>query len=156
MYQMYIYNLNKNSRGVKLRSFHNAILLVASWWQWQIFARLKIKGRFSLFYLVSLKQIAFCILITACARCPKSLLSFLSVIGYGLTNTGYTVLAGMLVAVLGLTFVSQSGNAPFRRSQTLQERRQQFIEHCQIHPELPECVQKIQKRRQRKYRQRRH
>merc|ERR1711953_1014554 len=78
------------------------------------------------------------------------------IIGYGLTNTGYTVLAGMLVAVLGLTFVSQSGNAPFRRSQTLQERRQQFIEHCQIHPELPECVQKIQKRRQRKYRQRRH
>ena len=75
-----------------------------------------------------------------------------------MTNTGYTVLAGMLVAVLGLTFVSQSGNGPFRKSQTstLQERRQQFIEHCQIHPELPECVQKIQKRRLRKYRQRRH
>ena len=83
------------------------------------------------------------------------LLSSVSVIGYGLTNTGYTVLAGVLVAVLGLSFVTASGNSPFRKSLTLQERRQQFIEHCKIRPELPECVQKIQKRRQRKYRQRR-
>ena len=80
-----------------------------------------------------------------------------SVIGYGLTNTGFTVLAGVLIGVLGLSLVSASGNSPFRKSGkplNLQERRRQFIEHCNINPELPECVQKIQKRRQRKYRQR--
>lgn len=83
-------------------------------------------------------------------RCP-SLVSFLlikkvstfccAVIGYGITTTGFTVIAGVLIATLGLSMAN--GGDSFRRKrkslQTLQQRRRQFIEQCQIHPHLPGC-----------------
>ena len=79
--------------------------------------------------------------------------SFL-VIGYGLTSTGFTVLAGILMATLGMTYVA--GGARYKRRQKKRkfgvfDKRQEFVENCNINPHLkPACirnVQNLQKRR---------
>ena len=76
------------------------------------------------------------------------------VIGYGLTSTGFTVLAGILMATLGMTYVA--GGARYKRRQRkrkfgIVDKRQEFIENCNINPHLkPACirnVQNLQKRR---------
>ena len=69
----------------------------------------------------------------------------ISVIGYGLTDTGKTVLSAVLIGTLGLVFFA-SGNSPIRarrRQLQLQEKRRQFIEDCRIYPDLPECVDSL-------------
>ena len=69
----------------------------------------------------------------------------ISVIGYGLTDTGKTVLSAVLIGTLGLVFFA-SGNSPIRarrRQLQLQEKRRQFIEDCRIFPDLPECVHSL-------------
>lgn len=67
------------------------------------------------------------------------------IIGYGLTDTGKTVLSAVLIGTLGLVFFA-SGNSPIRarrRQLQLQEKRRQFIEDCRIFPDLPECVDSL-------------
>jgi len=69
------------------------------------------------------------------------------IIGYGLTNTGFTVLATALIGVLGLAYFSSAEKQRKRKSGFLQ-RRQEFLESCNINPHLkPHCIQKLQKRR---------
>ena len=80
----------------------------------------------------------------------SKLLLIITVIGYGLTDTGKTVLSGILIATLGLAWYSAGGNSPFksrRRQFSLQKRRQQFLENCHIYPDLPECVDALSKGR---------
>merc|ERR1739844_113497 len=72
------------------------------------------------------------------------------IIGYGLTDTGKTVLSGILIATLGLAWYSAGGNSPFksrRRQFSLQKRRQQASENCHTEPDLPECVDALSKGR---------
>ena len=68
-----------------------------------------------------------------------------------MTDTGKTVLSAVLIGTLGLVFFA-SGNSPFRarrRQLQLQERRRQFIEDCRIFPDLPECVDSLNRGGQR-------
>ena len=73
-----------------------------------------------------------------------------SVIGYGMTDTGKTVLSGILIGTLALTalgFIGAPGRSARKRQFTLQKRRRQFIDDCQINPHLPHCVDSIEKGR---------
>ncbi len=70
------------------------------------------------------------------------MICLIAVIGYGMTNTGRTVLTGILIGTLGLAAVGLVGGVSAQRRDygvnpvnTLQYR-------CRVNPSLPECFRR--------------
>lgn len=81
----------------------------------------------------------------------QNFLSFFSVIGYGLTDTGRSVLTGVLVIALGIAVFGLIGNGTTAKKKsfnTLQQQREKLVRRlfCKFNQSSAQCYDGKQKK----------